>query len=123
LPAPLSSRAREGRRGPLSVRTSGPFWAVTYPSPAPATARIAKRSPRQTACVVTSTKAQMVVFPVSNLAIGRGGQVSVTATVMESYVAAEFQSMSVFADVTLPVLKEVVPLFELEEKPKQASSP
>jgi hypothetical protein len=31
--------------------------------------------------------------------------------------------MSVFADVTLPVLKEVVPLFELEEKPKQASSP
>lgn len=85
--------------------------------------RIVKRSPRQTACVVTSTKAQMVVFPVSNLAIGRGGQVSITATVMESYVAAEFQSMGVFAGVTLAVLKEVVPLFELEEKPKQARYP
>lgn len=120
LPVPLSSRAREDRQ---SVRTSGPFWAVNYPSPGPATARIVKRSPRQTACVVTSTKAQMVLFPVSNLAIGRGGQVSVTASVMESYVAAEFQSMGVFSGVTLAVLKEVVPLFELEEKPKQASYP
>ena len=49
-----------------------------------------------------------------------GGQVSVTASVMESYIAAEFQSMGVFAGVPLDVLRDVVPLFELEEKPKQA---
>ena len=39
---------------------------------------------------------------------------------MESYIAAEFQSMGVFAGVPLDVLRDVVPLFELEEKPKQA---
>ena len=42
---------------------------------------------------------------------------------MESYIAAEFQSMGVFAGVPLHVLRDVVPLFELEEKPKQACPP
>ena len=65
-------RARSDRH---TVLTSGPFWAVPYASPAPATTPILERPPRQTACVVTSPKAQMVVIPVSSLAIGRGGQV------------------------------------------------
>ena len=70
-------RARSDRH---TVLTSGPFWAVPYASPAPATVPILERPPRQTACVVTSPKAQMVVIPVSSLAIGRGGQVPRTLT-------------------------------------------